>query len=103
MTPIDRLTREDLDACLALAESRGWRAERRRWELLFAAGEVFGIRDAGVGLAGCVSLVRYGRGLAAVGMMLVAERCERRGLGGRLMAHALAAAGDATVFLYATR
>jgi GNAT superfamily N-acetyltransferase len=102
MLPIDRLTPEDLDACLALAESRGWRPERRRWELLFAAGEVHGIRAPDGGLAGCVSLARYGSGLAAVGMMLVAERFERQGLGGRLMEHVLGAAGDATVFLYAT-
>lgn len=103
MVTIDRLMPEDLDACLALAESRGWRAERRRWALLFAAGEVYGIRAPDGGLAGCVSLARYGAGLAAVGMMLVAERFERRGLGGRLMEHVLGAAGDATVFLYATR
>ncbi len=103
MLPIDRLTPEDLDACLVLAESRGWRPERLRWELLFAVGELYGIRAPDGGLAGCVSLARYGTGLAAVGMMLVAERFERRGLGGRLMEHVLGAAGDATVFLYATR
>jgi GNAT superfamily N-acetyltransferase len=102
MRPIDRLTAERLDACLALAERRGWRAERRRWELLFAAGEVYGIEAGDGELAGCVSLARYGTGLAAVGMMLVAERFERRGLGRRLMEQVLAAAGDATVFLYAT-
>ena len=103
MLPIDRLTPADLDACLALATSRGWAAERRRWALLFAEGEVHGIRAPDGGLAGCVSLARYGGDLAAVGMMLVAERFERQGLGGRLMEHVLAAAGDATVFLYATR
>jgi GNAT superfamily N-acetyltransferase len=103
MLTIERLTPEDIDACLALAESRGWRPERRRWALLFAVGEVHGIRAPDGGLAACVSLARYGTGLAAVGMMLVAERFERRGLGGRLMEHVLGAAGGATVFLYATR
>jgi GNAT superfamily N-acetyltransferase len=102
MPPIDRLTAEDLDACLALATGRGWRPERRRWRLLFAAGEVYGVRAGPGELAGCVSLARYGTGLAAVGMMLVAERFGRQGLGRALMEHVLAEAGDATIFLYAT-
>jgi predicted N-acetyltransferase YhbS len=102
MQQIEQLEPADLDACLALAGSRGWRPERRRWRLLFASGAVYGVRAEDGGLAGCVSLVRYGGGLAAVGMMLVAERCERQGLGRRLMEHALGAAEDDTVFLYAT-
>jgi GNAT superfamily N-acetyltransferase len=99
---ITRLAPEDLDACLALAADRGWEPERRKWALLFEFGEVYGIRDPAGGLAGCVTLTRYGAELAVVGMMLVAARFEGRGLGRRLMAHALARAGDATVFLYAT-
>jgi len=99
---ISRLDPSDLDDCLVLATSRGWAPEQRKWALLFDAGEVYGMRDPGGGLAGCVALTRYGEGLAIVGMMLVAERCGRRGLGGRLMEHALEAAGAATVFLYAT-
>jgi predicted N-acetyltransferase YhbS len=102
MPSIEQLGTADLDACLALAASRGWRPERRRWRLLFDVGAVFGIRAPGGGLAGCVSVVRYGDALAAVGMMLVAEPFERRGLGRRLMERALAAAGEATVMLYAT-
>ena len=47
-------------------------------------------------------LTRYGGGLAAVGMMLVAAQREGRGLGRRLMTHLLDRAGDATVFLTAT-
>ncbi len=100
---IDRLAAPDLDACLALAGSRGWRPDRRRWELVLAGAELHGIRDPAGGLAGCVALTRYGPGLAVVGMMLVAEPFERRGLGRRLMEHVLARAGDATVVLYATR
>jgi len=98
---IERLGPDDLDACMALATSRGWTPERRRWALLHAHGEVYGIR-APDGLAGCVTLMRYGGGVAAVGMMLVAAHRERQGLGRRLMEHVLAAAGDATVVLYAT-
>jgi GNAT superfamily N-acetyltransferase len=35
-------------------------------------------------------------------MVLVAARCEGRGLGRRIMAHAMARAGDAVLTLYAT-
>jgi GNAT superfamily N-acetyltransferase len=100
--PIVRLAPSDLDACLVLAADRGWTPEPRKWALMFDAGDVYGIRDPAGGLAGTVTLTRYGSELAVVSMMLVAARHERRGLGRRLMIHALAAAGDATVSLYAT-
>jgi GNAT superfamily N-acetyltransferase len=100
--PITPLAAADLDACLALAADRGWRPERRKWALMFELGDVYGIRDPDGGLAATVTLTRYGRDLAVVGMMLVATRHGRRGLGARLMSHALAQAGSATVFLYAT-
>jgi GNAT superfamily N-acetyltransferase len=102
MLPIARLALPDLDACLELAADREWRPERRKWALMFDVGEVYGIRDPEGGLAGTVTLTRYGRRLAIVSMMLVASRHERRGLGRLLMTHVLERAGHATVFLYAT-
>jgi len=95
---------DDLRRCVALSVDRGWSPERAKWSLLLAASEVFGV-DApdGRGLAGAVVLTRWGTGLAAVGMMLVAARYERRGLGRTLMEHLLRAAGDdTTVTLFAT-
>jgi GNAT superfamily N-acetyltransferase len=103
VSEIEQLGSADLDACFDLAADRGWNPDRRRWALILRVGEAYGIRDPAGGLAGCVVLTRYGAGLVAVGMMLVATRHERRGLGRRLMEHVLARAGDATVFLYATR
>jgi ribosomal protein S18 acetylase RimI-like enzyme len=47
-------------------------------------------------------LTRWDADLASVGMMLVAARHARRGLGQALMGHLLAAAGGATVTLHAT-
>ena len=102
--PIRRLGPGDLAHCAALSVDRGWAPERAKWSLLLAASEVFGI-DApdGRGLAGSVTLTRWGADYAAVGMMLAAARYERRGLGRALMEHALRAAGDgATVTLFAT-
>jgi GNAT superfamily N-acetyltransferase len=102
--PVRGLGPGDLRRCVALSVDRGWSPERAKWSLLLAASEVFGV-DApdGRGLAGAVVLTRWGTGLAAVGMMLVAARYERRGLGRTLMEHLLRAAGDdTTVTLFAT-
>jgi GNAT superfamily N-acetyltransferase len=94
-----------------LSVGRGWLPEKAKWSLLLEVSEVFGIDapDGGDGagggdgaLAGAVVLTRYGADLASVGMMLVAARYGRRGVGRALMEHLLAEAGDATVTLFAT-
>ena len=101
--PIRRLQSDDLKRCVALSVDRGWSPDRSKWSLLLTASEAFGV-DApdGRGLAGAVVLTRWGPDLASVGMMLVAARYGRRGLGRGLMEHVLAEAGDATVTLFAT-
>jgi GNAT superfamily N-acetyltransferase len=102
--PVRRLGAGDLKRCAALSVDRGWAPERAKWSLLLAASEVFGV-DApdGRGLAGVVVLSRWAADYASVGMMVVAARYGRRGLGRALMEHLLRAAGeDATVTLYAT-
>ena len=101
--PVRRLQPDDLKRCVALSVDRGWSPERSKWSLLLTASEAFGV-DApdGRGLAGAVVLTRWGPDLASVGMMLVAARYGRRGLGRALMEHVLAEAGDATVTLFAT-
>jgi ribosomal protein S18 acetylase RimI-like enzyme len=102
--PVRRLGQADLGRCVALSLDRGWAPERAKWSLLLAACEVFGV-DApdGRGLASAAVLTRWGPDLASVGMMLVAARYGRRGLGRSLMEHLLAAAGEDTVVtLYAT-
>ncbi len=104
LPPVRRLGPGDLRRCVALAADRGWSPERSKWSLLLAASEVFGA-DApdGRGLAGAVVLTRWGPDLAAVGMMLVASRYGRRGIGQALMEHLLRAAGESTtVTLFAT-
>ena len=88
---------------MALSVDRGWSPERSKWSLLLGACQTFGV-DApdGRGLAGAVVLTRWGPDLASVGMMLVAARYGRRGLGRALMEHVIAEAGHATVTLFAT-
>lgn len=102
--PIRLLGPADLEQCVALSVDRGWLPEKAKWSLLLAASQPFGI-DApdGRGLAGVVVLTRWDADYASVGMMLVASRYQRRGLGKALMEHLLAAAGTgATVTLFAT-
>ena len=112
--PVRRLGPDDLRHCVRLSVDRGWLPERAKWSLLLEVSEVFGIDAPGGGdgtdgagsgdgaLAGAVVLTRYGADLASVGMMLVAARYGRLGLGRALMEHLLAEAGDATVTLFAT-
>jgi GNAT superfamily N-acetyltransferase len=102
--PVRRLGPDDLQRCVALSVDREWSPEEAKWSLLLAVSEVFGV-DApdGRGLAGAVVLTRWAADYAAVGMMLVAARYERRGLGRALLEHLLRVAGDdATVTLFAT-
>jgi GNAT superfamily N-acetyltransferase len=100
--PVQRLTEADLPAITELTADRDWPPQVRKWRLMFAAGEAYGVPDPAGGLAGIVVLTRYGDGLAALGMMVVASRHGRQGLGGRLMRYALRQAGDAVVYLTAT-
>jgi hypothetical protein len=85
--PIRRLGPGDLGACLAPSVDREWSAEEHKWTLLLEPAEAYGVDDPSGGLAGAVVLGRYGPKLASVGMMLVASRYGRQGLGRRLMAH----------------
>ncbi|MGX1882396.1 GNAT family N-acetyltransferase [Streptomyces sp. NPDC055287] len=113
--PIRRLTLADLTACADLSEDRGWPREEHKWSLLLAAGTGYGI-DApeGKGLAAASVVTSYGPqnayeagssnapGLAAIGMVLVAGRHARQGIGRRLMRHVIGEAGDTPLTLHAT-
>ncbi|NDU77643.1 GNAT family N-acetyltransferase [Actinomadura sp. DSM 109109] len=87
--PARRLGIDDLAACQRLAEDRRWGREDRKWRFLFSVGDVYGIDDGKGELAAVVVSTPYGRNVAAISMVLVAERYERRGLGGRIMRHAM--------------
>ncbi|MEV7281841.1 GNAT family N-acetyltransferase [Streptomyces sp. NPDC093111] len=101
--PIRHLTPADVLACADLSEDRGWEREEHKWGLLLTAGTGYGIDDpSGKGLVTACVVTSYGPGLAAIGMVLVAARHARQGVGRRLMRHVLAEAGDTPVTLYAT-
>ncbi|MET8078214.1 GNAT family N-acetyltransferase [Streptomyces sp. NPDC005303] len=104
--PIRRLTLRDLTACADLSEDRGWPREEHKWGLLLAAGKGYGIDDPDGGLVTACVVTEYGPysepDLAAIGMVLVAERHARQGIGRRLMHHILSAMGTTPLTLHAT-
>lgn len=100
--PVRRLRVADLPACLRLAQDRNWRPEEQKWCFLFEVGQVYGLDDPEGGLAATAVLTSYGPTLAVVGMVLVAARYNRQGLGRRIMLQALEAAQGGPVALYAT-
>ncbi len=104
--PIRRLTHRDLTACADLSEDRGWPREEHKWGLLLTAGKGYGIDDPGGGLVTACVVTEYGPygnpELGAIGMVLVAERHARQGVGRRLMRHIVAAMGTTPLTLYAT-
>lgn len=104
--PIRRLTLRDLTACADLSEDRGWPREEHKWGLLLSAGTGYGIDDPDGGLVTACVVTEYGPRerpvLGAIGMVLVAERHARQGVGRRLMRHVLSKMGTTPLTLHAT-
>ncbi|SER93559.1 Ribosomal protein S18 acetylase RimI [Streptomyces sp. yr375] len=104
--PIRRLTHRDLTACADLSEDRGWPREEHKWGLLLSAGQGYGIDDPDGGLVSACVVTEYGPhgrpALGAIGMVLVAERHARQGIGRRLMRHIVALMGTTPLTLHAT-
>ncbi|GGV91686.1 acetyltransferase [Streptomyces gelaticus] len=101
--PLRRLTPEDLVACADLCEDRGWPRDEHRWGLLLTAGTGYGVDDPeGKGLMASCVVTSYGPRLAALGMLLVAERYARQGVARHLMDRVIAEFGDTPLSLYAT-
>ncbi|MFF4399880.1 GNAT family N-acetyltransferase [Streptomyces sp. NPDC001480] len=104
--PIRRLTLRDLTACADLSEDRGWPREEHKWGFLLVAGRGYGIDDPEGGLVAACVVTQYGPqdrpALGALGMVLVAGRHARRGVGRRLMRHVVSAMGTTPLTLHAT-
>ncbi|CAL9507389.1 hypothetical protein SUDANB126_03564 [Streptomyces sp. enrichment culture] len=104
--PVRRLTLRDLAACADLSEDRGWPREEHKWGLLLSAGKGYGIDDPDGGLVTACVVTEYGSQerptLGAVGMVLVAERHARQGVGRRLMRHIVSSMGTTPLTLHAT-
>ncbi|MBO4255800.1 GNAT family N-acetyltransferase [Streptomyces griseorubiginosus] len=103
---IRRLSLRDLGACADLSEDRGWPREEHKWSFLLTAGKGYGIDDPEGGLVSACVVTEYGLrdrpDLAAIGMVLVAERHARKGIGRRLMQHVVSEMGSTPLTLHAT-
>ena len=99
---IRRLQVADAAACVVTCSAVGWRSDEARWCRLLAIGDGFCAEAADGTLAGTVIVNRFGDRLATIAMMLVLPSLQRQGVGRRLLTEAMAAAGDAVVYLYAT-
>ncbi|MER6975915.1 GNAT family N-acetyltransferase [Streptomyces carpinensis] len=104
--PIRRLTLRDLTACADLSENRGWPREEHKWGFLLTSGKGYGIDDPDGGLVAACVVTEYGPqdrpDLGAIGMVLVAERHARQGIGRRLMRHVVSAMDTTPLTLHAT-
>ncbi|MCX4738038.1 GNAT family N-acetyltransferase [Streptomyces antibioticus] len=104
--PIRRLTHSDLTACADLSEDRGWPREEHKWGLLLSAGKGYGVDDPDGGLITACVVTEYGPygnpALGAIGMVLVAERHARKGIGRELMRRVIADMGTTPLTLHAT-
>ncbi|MFE2420481.1 GNAT family N-acetyltransferase [Streptomyces hokutonensis] len=104
--PIRRLTLRDRIACADLSEDRGWPREEHKWGFLLSAGTGYGIDSPEGGLVAASVVTEYGPqdrpDLSAIGMVLVAERHARQGVGRRLMRHLLSVLGPTPLTLHAT-
>ncbi|MFE6282855.1 GNAT family N-acetyltransferase [Streptomyces sp. NPDC057877] len=104
--PIRRLTLRDLPACADLSEDRGWPREEHKWGFLLTAGKGYGIDDPDGGLVSACVVTEYGvpdrPDLGAIGMVLVAERHARQGIGRRLMRHVISSMSTTPLTLHAT-
>ncbi|GEJ99560.1 acetyltransferase [Streptomyces sp. 1-11] len=104
--PIRPLTLRDLTACADLSEDRGWPREEHKWGFLLTAGKGYGIDDPDGGLVAACVVTEYGSwerpALGAIGMVLVAGRHARQGVGRRLMRHVVSLMGTTPLTLYAT-
>ncbi|WNI23654.1 GNAT family N-acetyltransferase [Streptomyces sp. ITFR-16] len=101
--PVRRLTRDDLVPCADLSEDRGWPRDEHRWGLLLTASRAYGIDDPeGKGLMATCVVTSYGSRMAAIGMLLVAERHSGRGIARHLMDRVIESTGGVPLGLYAT-
>jgi predicted N-acetyltransferase YhbS len=97
---------DDLPAAMQLVESVGWNQTERDLRLfLEGPGNIYLAAEIDGRVVGTVASINYGRRLAWISMMIVAETCRGRGIGKQLLQTLigrLQAAGYRTIKLDAT-
>jgi GNAT superfamily N-acetyltransferase len=90
--PIVRLDEDDAGAALALSAEAHWNQSEADWRYFLTKGIVFGAREREGHLIATAALLPYTEREAWLSMVLVTERCRRRGLATRLVDACLDAA-----------
>lgn len=102
MTPIFRAMKaHDIESCYAMTQQLNWPHRREDWQQALALGEGVVIEEQGK-LLGSAVLWRWGERAATIGLVIVNNQQQGRGLGKQLMLTLLEKVPDYNVRLHAT-
>ncbi len=86
---IGALTKADLAAAFDLTAAAGENQSLADWAMLLRRGDVVGVRDARAELIGVCATLSYPPRIGWIGVMVVSRPYRRRGIGTRLLRHAV--------------
>jgi len=98
-----RLQPGDLADGLRLTQAERWSHRMEDWEFHYRLGRGWAACDSTGKLLGTASWWAYGDAFATVGLVLVDQSCQGRGIGRKLMNAAIDEAGTRTLQLVATK
>ncbi|HEX8164794.1 MAG TPA: GNAT family N-acetyltransferase [Beijerinckiaceae bacterium] len=85
----EALTAAEAEAALPLSAEAGWNQTAADWRFMLDVGRGIGVRDASGRWVGSAIALPLGQELSWIGMVLVAKDVRRRGIGTRLLRHAI--------------
>jgi len=92
----------DIEHAVALTRAEGWPHRAEDWEFHLSLGAGWVLESAEGELLGTLLWWAFGDNVATLGLIVVDRRCQGRGLGSRLMKHALQQIRSRTLRLVAT-
>lgn len=98
-----RLEAKDLDQALRLSQAERWSHRLEDWEFHYRLGLGWAACDADGKLLGTASWWAYGDGFGTVGLVLVDQQHQGRGIGRKLMDAVIGEAGPRALQLVATK
>lgn len=95
------MTPADLEATTELSREQSWPHRPEDWAFFLEQGEGI-VAECGGEIVGSIMGWRYGADFASIGLVIVSDRMQRRGLGGRMMQAMLDRLEGRSVMLNAT-